>query len=266
MKELVEAIAKALVDHPEQVQVNAVEGEQVTVLELRVASRRFGKSDWTAGPHREIDPHAAGRRRNEVEESVLRWKSSNNLTSGHARIREHHCGAHPAPTRTGAAKWPPKSSPIFPNGSRLCKVGNLWDGRAEPRHSAVRGCWLSHSRGGQAIFHFEGSDSISDAEKLVGLEVQIPFADRMQLALGQLLHHGSHWVRSAREGWRRDRAGHGRAVHRRGGVAGTPILVIDSTQGELLIPLAQDICVNVDTGARRIEVVLPEGLRELNRD
>ena len=36
MKELVEAIAKALVDNPEQVQVRAVEGEQVTVLELRV--------------------------------------------------------------------------------------------------------------------------------------------------------------------------------------------------------------------------------------
>ena len=32
MKELVEDIAKALVDHPEQVQVRSVEGEQVTVL------------------------------------------------------------------------------------------------------------------------------------------------------------------------------------------------------------------------------------------
>jgi len=35
MKELVEAIAKALVDHPEEVRVRAVEGTQVTVLELR---------------------------------------------------------------------------------------------------------------------------------------------------------------------------------------------------------------------------------------
>jgi len=39
MKELIEAIAKALVDHPEQVQVRVVEGEQVTVLELRVHPR-----------------------------------------------------------------------------------------------------------------------------------------------------------------------------------------------------------------------------------
>jgi predicted RNA-binding protein YlqC (UPF0109 family) len=43
MKELIEAIAKALVDHPDQVQVRAVEGEQVTVLELRVHPEDLGK-------------------------------------------------------------------------------------------------------------------------------------------------------------------------------------------------------------------------------
>jgi uncharacterized protein len=43
MKELVEAIAKALVDHPEDVAVKAIEGEQVTVLELRVAPDDLGK-------------------------------------------------------------------------------------------------------------------------------------------------------------------------------------------------------------------------------
>jgi predicted RNA-binding protein YlqC (UPF0109 family) len=43
MKELVEDIAKALVDHPEAVQVRAVEGEQVTVLELRVDPVDLGK-------------------------------------------------------------------------------------------------------------------------------------------------------------------------------------------------------------------------------
>ena len=43
MKELMEAIAKALVDHPDQVQVRAVEGEQVTVLELRVHPEDLGK-------------------------------------------------------------------------------------------------------------------------------------------------------------------------------------------------------------------------------
>jgi len=43
MKELIEAIAKALVDNPDQVQVRAVEGEQVTVLELRVHPTDLGK-------------------------------------------------------------------------------------------------------------------------------------------------------------------------------------------------------------------------------
>ncbi len=43
MKELVEAIAKALVEHPEAVQVKSVEGQQVTVLELRVHPEDLGK-------------------------------------------------------------------------------------------------------------------------------------------------------------------------------------------------------------------------------
>ena len=43
MKELVEHIAKALVDKPEEVAVTAVEGEQTIVLELRVAPTDLGK-------------------------------------------------------------------------------------------------------------------------------------------------------------------------------------------------------------------------------
>jgi predicted RNA-binding protein YlqC (UPF0109 family) len=43
MRDLVEAIAKALVDHSDQVSVRAVEGEQVTVLELKVHPEDLGK-------------------------------------------------------------------------------------------------------------------------------------------------------------------------------------------------------------------------------
>jgi predicted RNA-binding protein YlqC (UPF0109 family) len=43
MKELIEQIAKALVDSPDQVTVRAIEGEQTTVLELRVAQNDLGK-------------------------------------------------------------------------------------------------------------------------------------------------------------------------------------------------------------------------------
>ncbi|MCU0290638.1 MAG: KH domain-containing protein [Thermoanaerobaculaceae bacterium] len=52
MRELMEQIAKALVDHPESVQVNEVRGEKTTLLELRVApddlGRVIGKQGRTA--------------------------------------------------------------------------------------------------------------------------------------------------------------------------------------------------------------------------
>lgn len=43
MKLLIEMIAKALVDSPDEVVVSEVEGEQTTVLELRVAQSDLGK-------------------------------------------------------------------------------------------------------------------------------------------------------------------------------------------------------------------------------
>ncbi|MCX5896743.1 MAG: KH domain-containing protein [Proteobacteria bacterium] len=43
MKELVKYIAKALVDSPDEVSVNEVEGEQTSVIELRVAKSDLGK-------------------------------------------------------------------------------------------------------------------------------------------------------------------------------------------------------------------------------
>lgn len=43
MEELVLNIAKALVDNPDEVQVNAVMGEQTTVVELRVDPEDLGK-------------------------------------------------------------------------------------------------------------------------------------------------------------------------------------------------------------------------------
>jgi hypothetical protein len=43
MKELIEYIARALVDEPDQVRVTEVEGERITVIELRVAPSDLGK-------------------------------------------------------------------------------------------------------------------------------------------------------------------------------------------------------------------------------
>lgn len=43
LKELVEFMAKALVDYPEKVEVNEIVGEQTTVVELKVAKEDLGK-------------------------------------------------------------------------------------------------------------------------------------------------------------------------------------------------------------------------------
>lgn len=43
MKELIEYIAKALVDKPDEVVVNEIEGEQTSVIELKVAKEDLGK-------------------------------------------------------------------------------------------------------------------------------------------------------------------------------------------------------------------------------
>jgi 16S rRNA processing protein RimM len=146
--------------------------------------------------------------------------------------------------------------------TRLTSV-ELWDGRSTPRRIAVRKCWVSHSRGGQAIFHFAACDSVEDAKQLVGLEVQVPLADRVKLPAG------SYYISDLVGCEVRERSGaeigRVRDVEINGeDVLGTPLLVVDAKQGEILIPLAQEICVNVDTAARRIDVVLPEGLLDLN--
>jgi len=43
LKELVEYMARALVDNPEKVKVSEIEGEQTSVIELRVAKEDLGK-------------------------------------------------------------------------------------------------------------------------------------------------------------------------------------------------------------------------------
>jgi len=155
----------------------------------------------------------------------------------------------------------------FPDRLKRLTSIELCEGNAEPRQARevnVRSCWLSASRGQQAIFHFEGSDSISDAEKLVGLEVQIPLAQRMELPSGS--YYVTDLIGCKVLGCGGVKLGIVHDVQFTGeGVAGTPILVLDSADGELLIPLAQEICVSIDVAAKRIEVAPPEGLLDLNR-
>lgn len=152
----------------------------------------------------------------------------------------------------------------FPERLTRLKSAELWNEKTgTAKRASIRKCWLSHSRGGQAIFHFENSDSISDAEKLVGLEVQIPLAERVALPdasyyVTDLIGCEVFEKSGALVGLVSDVQFTGEDAAR------NPILVVDSARGELLIPLAQEICERVDVQAHRIEVVLPEGLRDLN--
>jgi 16S rRNA processing protein RimM len=151
--------------------------------------------------------------------------------------------------------------------------------KGEPRRVALQSCWLSQNHPGQAVFHFETSSSINDAEKLRGLDVLLPIEQRVTLPAGQYFISelmGCAVFECAREAppvasspcsmsAAPQLLGSVADVQFTGeGVAGTPLLVVDTRQGELLIPLAEDICTRIDPAARRIDVLLPEGLRELN--
>jgi 16S rRNA processing protein RimM len=53
-------------------------------------------------------------------------------------------------------------------------------------------------------------------------------------------------------------------VTRVDGGAAAAVLMVASAHGDVLVPLAQEICVGIDVGARLIRVRMPEGLLELN--
>jgi 16S rRNA processing protein RimM len=129
------------------------------------------------------------------------------------------------------------------------------------------------------VFHFEGCASISEAEKFRGLDVLIPFAQRVTLPAGKYFVSdlvGCSVFESPAEppvvssspcsmATAPALVGTVRDVQMTGeDVAGTPLLVVDTRHGELLVPLAKDICTRIDPAARRIDVVLPDGLRDLN--
>jgi 16S rRNA processing protein RimM len=148
----------------------------------------------------------------------------------------------------------------FPEHLEQLQFAELWSERLGSRRVGVRACRLTTARGGQALFHFEGSDTIDDARRLVGYEVRIPASERMPLPAS------SYYVGDLIGCEVRERAGNilgpVRDVQFTGGA---PLLAVDTPEGEVLIPLAEEICVSVDLATRRIEVVLPEGLRDINK-
>jgi 16S rRNA processing protein RimM len=146
---------------------------------------------------------------------------------------------------------------------RLPKLREVWlaDGRSAPRRVRVQRCWLTPSRGGQAIFHFADVDSIEAAKTLRGLEVQVPIEQRARLDAG------SYFVSDlvGCEVWESGAASALGCVRDVQFPGSAPLLAIDTSEGEVLVPLAAEFCVNIDVQAKRIDVTLPEGLRDLNR-
>jgi KH domain len=67
MKQLVEDIAKGLVDIPAAVSISVVEDEQGTVLELKVAASDLGKVIGRPRPYRQRHSHDSQRRGDETE-------------------------------------------------------------------------------------------------------------------------------------------------------------------------------------------------------
>jgi len=107
------------------------------------------------------------------------------------------------------------------------------------------------------VFKFRGIDTISDAEALYGVEVRIPASQRISLDEGEYFESdlvGCEVVN------RRTGESLGKVSAWDDG-GGSGLLVV----GELLIPFARSICVEINPAERRIAVELPEGLKDLNR-
>lgn len=119
----------------------------------------------------------------------------------------------------------------------------------------VESTWF-HNR--VLVFKFRGVDTISDAERLSGAEVRVPFNQRARLEAGEYFESdllGCEVVD------RRTGESLGRVTRwDDGGSSG--LLVVGE---DLLIPFARSICVEIDPAAKRITVDLPEGLKDLNR-
>jgi 16S rRNA processing protein RimM len=109
------------------------------------------------------------------------------------------------------------------------------------------------------VLKFAGIDSISDAEPLVGSELQVPLSERAKLEPGSA--YVSDLVGCALFD-RRQEVGIVSEV--RFGAGEAPLLVVGAGKSELEIPYAQEFLERVDFEHKRIEMNLPEGLLEVN--
>ena len=109
------------------------------------------------------------------------------------------------------------------------------------------------------VLKFAGVDSISDAELVVGSELQVPLSERAVLEPGAA--YVSDLIGCTLFDCDREI---GLVQDVRFGAGEAPLLVVRSGKGEYEVPYAQEFLKLVDLEHHRIEMLLPEGLLEVN--
>ena len=112
---------------------------------------------------------------------------------------------------------------------------------------------------GRPVIGIEGVATMSDAEKLAGLELRVPVEELAALPPGTFYHHDLVGCEVETAGG--TRVGAVKSVE---GTAGGSRLVVAGTNGEIQIPLVADICRTIDVAGKRIVIEPPEGLLDLN--
>ncbi len=110
------------------------------------------------------------------------------------------------------------------------------------------------------VIGIDGVTTIDDAETLAGLELRVPREALAPLPPGMYYHHDLVGCRvETMDGTIVGTVG---AVEQ---AAGGSRLVVDSVRGEILVPLAAEICRTVDVAGKRIVIAPPDGLLDLNQ-
>ena len=167
----------------------------------------------------------------------------------------------------------------FPARISTIKQVYLRKNNDEPKPAGLQHFWADRNHAGMGVFHFAGCATISEAEKFRGCDVLLPFEKRVELPAGQyfvtdligctVFELPAATAKLSSPPCAMEEAprvlGTVRDVFFPGeGLAGTPLLQLETPRGEMLVPLAEDICTQIDVAARRIEVRLPEGLYDIN--
>jgi 16S rRNA processing protein RimM len=113
--------------------------------------------------------------------------------------------------------------------------------------------------GDRIVFKFAGFDRVEDAKELVGYDLAVPADERVQLPKDSFYEWELAGCRV--ETLSGEQVGEVRNVMRTGGVE--LLAVVDGAGRERLVPMASDICVQIDIDKKLIRVDPPEGLLEL---